>query len=37
VEKIIDDMMAMSPLILFTLFAVMYHLGHKEYDKLRGK
>ncbi len=25
--------LGMIPLALFTLFAVMYHIGHVEYDK----
>jgi len=25
--------LGMLPMIIFTIFAVMYHFGHKEYDK----
>jgi len=28
-----DNIYGMIPLVLFTAFAVMYHIGHIEYDK----
>lgn len=28
-----EDILTMLPLGLFTLFAVMYHIGHEEYKK----
>ena len=28
-----DDLIAILPLALFTLFAVMYHIGREEYNK----
>jgi len=37
IQKIIDDIIAMLPMIIFTLLAVMYHFGHKEYDKIQNQ
>ena len=32
-EEIMENIYGMIPLAVFTLLAVMYHVGHKEYDK----
>lgn len=28
-----ENLYGMIPLTLFTIFAILYHIGHKEYDK----
>ena len=28
-----ENLCGMMPLVLFTIFAVMYHIGHNEYNK----
>ncbi len=28
-----QDLIGMIPITLFTIFAVLYHIGHVEYDK----
>ena len=30
-----ENIYGMIPLALFTIFAIMYHIGHIEYDKLQ--
>ena len=29
------DLLGMIPLTLFTIFAILYHIGHVEYDKTK--
>jgi hypothetical protein len=31
-----ENLYGLIPLILFTLVAILYHIGHNEYDKKYG-